>query len=117
MNEQLQTINKKIRLLNEVIALNPLFDEQSLTYSDKHMAQKKLSELVSNKTTISIFNEMEIIKVATKLRRLFENKQVIIKRKVVQDKLIKIDVHEVGTKNTMPLNPDGFINMIAKINV
>lgn len=117
MNEQLQTLNKKIKLLNEVIALNPLFDEQSQVVSDKLMAQKLLTELSKTNQPISYFNEIEIMKVATKLRRLFENKQVIIKRKVVKDKLIKVDVHEVGTKNTMPLNPDGFINMIAKINV
>ena len=118
MNQQLKTLNKKILLLNEVMTLNCLFAKTIFNQNEQYFAQKRLTVLLKDKTTNMIyFAEKDILKIATDLRAFFFNKEVVIKRKVVNDRLISVYLQDPTTKAIMPLNPDAFIKMVEKIKL
>lgn len=125
MNEQLKTLNKKIRLLNDVLPMNALFTNDKGKEFDKSRAEERLTEMLKqsrkhlrNEHDLSIFfARNHIIKIATDLREFFFNKEVVIKRKVVNDRLISVYLQDPTTKEIMPLNPDAFIKMVEKIKL
>lgn len=118
MNEQLNTLNKKIRLLNEVMQLDALFEKEPTTYAHKHFAEKALHELLTKHCKMMLpFAEKEVLKVAKFCRDFFFNKEVQLKRTVRSDKLISVFIQEPTTGNTCPLNPQVFLTMLDKIKV
>lgn len=117
MNEQLKTLNKKILLINEVMKLDALFDKDAI-YSSKHYAEKKLQELLTKNTKMLLpFAEKEVMAVAKFCRDFFFNKEVAIKRKVHNDRLISVYIQEPLTEHVCPLNPQAFLKMMDKIKV
>lgn len=117
MNEQLKTLNKKILLINEVMKLDALFDEKAV-FASKNYAEKTLKELLTKNTTMLFpFAEKAVMEVATFCRDFFFNKEVAIKRKVHNDRLISIYIQEPQSGHVCPLNPQAFIKMVEKIKV
>lgn len=117
MNEQLKTLNKKILLINEVIAIEPLFETNSYSMT-KRFAEKSLEKLLKKKTKMLYpFAEQEAMNIAKFCRNIFSNKTVAIKRKIKNDKLISIYIEELSTKNTFPLNPYKFSKLLDTIKV
>lgn len=117
MNEQLNTLNKKIRLLNDVMKLDALFNGET-NYANKHYAEKTLHELLTKHCKMMLpFAEKEVLKVAKFCRDFFFNKEVQLKRTVRSDKLISVFIQEPTTGNTCPLNPQVFLTMLDKIKV
>lgn len=117
MNEQLKTLNKKILLINEVMKLDALFDKDAI-FSSKHYATKVLQELLAKNTKMLFpFAEKAVMDVATFCRDFFFNKEVAIKRKVHNDRLISIYIQEPKSGHVCPLNPQAFMKMMDKIKV
>lgn len=117
MNEQLNILNKKIRLLNEVMKLDALFNGET-NFATKHYATKALHELLSKQCKMMLpFAEREVMKVAKLYRDTFFNKEVELKRKVHNDRLINVYIQEPLTGHICPLNTQAFIKMMEKIKV
>ena len=117
MNEQLNTLNKKIRLLNDVMKLDALFNGET-NYATKHYATKALHELLNKQCKMMLpFAEQEVMKVAKFCRDMFLNKEVELKRIVRNDKLISVFIQEPATGNTCTLNPQAFLKMMESIKV
>lgn len=119
MNEQLKLINTKIRLLNDVMAINALFNPNEKHISTVIFSEQKYNDILTKfhtkYQTNSIMNRYEILKIAKKLRDMFSNKEVFIKRKVVNDRLVSIRLHLAGTDDSMPLNPQTLTEMLSCI--
>ena len=118
MNEQLNILNKKIRLLNDVMQLDALFEKEPSNYATKHFAEKALHQLLTKNCKMMLpFAEKEVLKVAKFCRDFFFNKEVQLKRKVHNDRLINIYIQEPTTGHICPLNPQAFLTMLDKIKV
>lgn len=118
MNEQLNILNKKIRLLNDVMQLNALFEKDAPYYSNKHYAEKTLHELLTKHCKMMLpFAEKEVLKISKFCRDFFFNKEVQLKRKVHNDRLINIYIQEPTTGHICPLNQQAFLKMLDKIKV
>jgi len=118
MNNELKTINKKIKLLNEVIAMNAIFiqPKNHTEIFSQERATVQFSELIKKSTTgFSFLNEQVVLSVAKRLRGMFGEKAVTIKRQILNDKLISVSL--VQDKNIMPINPDAFKLIIEKIKI
>ena len=118
MNNELKILNKKIKLLNEVIAMNNLFikpKNHSEIFSQER-ATVQFSELIKKSTTgFSFISEQEVLSVAKRLRGMFGEKAVTIKRQILNDKLISVSL--IQDENIMPINPDAFKSIIEKIKI
>lgn len=118
MNNQLKALNKKIRLINEVMQLNSLFDADPTPWANKRFATKVLHELLAKNCNMLLpFAEKEVMAVAKFCRDFFFNQEVVIKRKVHNDRLISIYIQEPLTEHICPLNPQAFLKMMDKIKI
>lgn len=117
MNEQLKIMNKKIKLLNDVIALNHLFTDKQ-DYTKTHYESSQLTALIKNNCKgMPIFQEKPLMYIAKEMRSFFFNAEVVIKRKVVNDRLISIYLQDPKTNHICPLNSQVFVKMLEKIKV
>ena len=118
MNEQLKIVNKKIKLLNEVMKINGLFDKDKSHYPTQRNATMAFQNIVKEQTKMMfVFAEKEIMHIAKFCRDMFFNQPVQVKRKVVNDRLINIWIVEPTTGHVCPLNTQVFLKMFEKIKV
>lgn len=125
MNEQLKTLNKKILLLNKVLQLNYLFNQDYSRRWEQSKAEELLIDIVKKSRKhirghheIGDFTTMlKLVKVASGLRTIFGNKTVVLKRKIVNDKLVSISMQDVANGDTIQLNTDVFEKSVENINV
>lgn len=125
MNEQLKTLNKKILLLNKVLQLNYLFNQDYSRRWEQSKAEELLIDIVKKSRKhirghheIGDFTTMlKLVKVASGLRTIFGNKTVVLKRKIVNDKLVSISMQDVANGDTIQLNTDAFEKSVENINV
>ncbi|MBY0292209.1 MAG: hypothetical protein K2W92_02840 [Alphaproteobacteria bacterium] len=115
MNNELKSLNKQIRFINEIICLNELFKEPKYRHCAGEMRQKRELELIISKyrakplLTTSFINVIEQV-------RFFGEKTKEIKRIVSKDKLVSIVAIEEETGNRFPYSTNKFIEMISKIS-
>ena len=118
MNEQLKIMNKKIKLLNEVMEINGLFDKDKSHYPTQRNATMAFQNIVKEQTKMMfVFAEKEIMSIATFCRDMFFNQPVQVKRKVVNDRLINIWIVEPKTGHICPLKTQVFLKKVEKIKV
>lgn len=125
MNERLKTLNKKILLLNKVLQLNYLFNQDYSRRWEQSKAEELLIDIVKKSRKhirghheIGDFTTMlKLVKVASGLRTIFGNKTVVLKRKIVNDKLVSISMQDVANGDTIQLNTDVFEKSVENINV
>ena len=117
MNEQLKIMNKKIKLINDVIALNHLFHAKQ-DYKKTHYESSQLTALIKNTCTgMAIFQEKVLMNIAKDMRDFFFNREVVIKRKVVNDRLISVFIQDPATNHICPLNSQVFLKTLEKVKV
>ena len=117
MNEQLKIMNKKIKLLNDVISLNHLFTDKQ-DYTKTHYESSQLTALIKNNCKgMPIFQEKPLMYIAKEMRSFFSNAEVVIKRKVVNDRLISIYLQDPKTNHICHLNTQVFLKMLETIKV
>lgn len=115
MNNELKSLNKQIRFINEIIVLHELFKEEKQRHCSNEMRQKRKLELIISKYRAKPLLTTSFIKVIEQVR-FFGEKTKEIKRVVSKDKLVSIVAIEYVTGNSFPYSTNKFIEMISKIS-